>query len=54
MNHHATASHKKSECDRLPRLYLLFTTEITPAGQTYHAFVRLIVRGTAVVYARHP
>lgn len=31
-----------------------FTTETTPTGQTYHAFARLIVRGTTVVYARQP
>jgi hypothetical protein len=31
-----------------------FTTETTPTGQVYHAFARLIVRGTTVVYARQP
>jgi hypothetical protein len=31
-----------------------FTTETTPTGQVYHSFVRLIIRGTTVVYARQP
>ena len=29
-----------------------FSQEVTPNGVPYHSFVRLIIRGTRVIYAR--